>query len=68
MKLKANIKAAQSERERVDLLLSEYLEDTSISQSERAINSRRKALWELVEDLVMIFDMTDSDPGRNRNI
>ncbi|GBC23677.1 uncharacterized protein OCT59_011254 [Rhizophagus irregularis] len=59
MKLKANIKAAQSERERVDLLLSEYLEDTSISQSERAINSRRKALWELVEDLVMIFDMTD---------
>ncbi|CAB4377908.1 unnamed protein product [Rhizophagus irregularis] len=59
MKLKANIKAAQSERERVDLLLSEYLENTSISQSERAINSRRKALWELVEDLVMIFDMTD---------
>jgi len=59
MKLKANIKAAQSERERVDLLLSEYLEDTSISQSEHAIDSRRKVLWELVEDLVMIFDMTD---------
>ncbi|GBC29737.2 hypothetical protein GLOIN_2v1771270 [Rhizophagus irregularis DAOM 181602=DAOM 197198] len=27
--------------------------------SECAINSRRKILWELVEDLVMIFDMTD---------
>ena len=58
-KLKANIKAAQTERERVDLLLSEYLEDSSISQSERAIDSRRKILWELVDDLVMIFDMED---------
>lgn len=58
-KLKANIKASQTERERVDLLLSEYLENTSIFQNERAINSRRKILWELVEDLVMIFDMTD---------
>ena len=38
-KLKANIKAAQTERERVDLLLSEYLEDTSISWGERAIDS-----------------------------
>jgi len=58
-KLKASIKAAQSERDRIDLLLSEYLEDTSISQSERAIDSRREVLWKLIEDLVMIFDMTD---------
>ncbi|GET02725.1 hypothetical protein GLOIN_2v1482460 [Rhizophagus clarus] len=58
-KLKANIKAAQEERDRVDLLLSEYLEDTSISQSKRAVDSRRKVLWELVDDLVMIFGMMD---------
>ncbi|RIA83017.1 hypothetical protein C1645_834441 [Glomus cerebriforme] len=43
-KLKASIKAAQSERDRIDLLLSKYLEDTSISQSERAIDSRREVL------------------------
>ncbi len=58
-KLKANIKAAQTERERVDLLLNEYLEETAISKSERAIDSRREILWELVDDLVMIFDMAD---------
>ncbi|RHZ51446.1 hypothetical protein Glove_478g13 [Diversispora epigaea] len=55
--LKRNIKAAQCERERIDLLLSEYLEDTSISHSPRAINSRKEALWKLVNNLVMIFDM-----------
>ncbi|GET01277.1 hypothetical protein GLOIN_2v1813984 [Rhizophagus clarus] len=58
-KLKASIKAAQSERDRIDLLLSEYLDDTSISQSERAIDSRREVLWKLIEDLVIIFDMID---------
>ncbi|CAB4402900.1 unnamed protein product [Rhizophagus irregularis] len=58
-KLKANIKASQSERKIVDLLLSEYLGNTSIFQSECAIDSRRNILWELVEDLVMIFDMMD---------
>ena len=58
-KLKANIKPAQAERDRIDLLICEYLEDTSISRSERAIDSRRKVLWELVDDLVIIFGMTD---------
>ncbi|PKK68322.1 hypothetical protein RhiirC2_782401 [Rhizophagus irregularis] len=43
-KLKANIKAAQSERDQIDLLLSEYLDDTSISQSEHAIDSRYVSL------------------------
>ena len=59
MKLKANIKVAQAERERVDLLLSEYLEDTSISQNKCAIDSRRRILWELIKNLVMIFEMAD---------
>ena len=58
-KLKASIKAAQSERDRIDLLLSEYLDDTSVSQSERAIDSRSEVLWKLIEDLVIIFDMID---------
>jgi hypothetical protein len=58
-KLKASIKAAQSERNRIDLLLSEYLDDTSISQGEHAINSRSEVLWKLIEDLVIVFDMVD---------
>ncbi|GBB99618.1 hypothetical protein RclHR1_35830001 [Rhizophagus clarus] len=58
-KLKANIKAAQEKRDRVNLLLSEYLEDTSISQSKCAVDSRTKVLWKLVDVLVVIFGMMD---------
>jgi len=54
---KNQIKASQSERERIDLLMSEYLNDHSISHSERAIESRQESLWELVNDLVEIFGM-----------
>ncbi|RHZ86582.1 hypothetical protein Glove_48g132 [Diversispora epigaea] len=42
--LKMNIKAAQTERERIDFFLSEFLEDTSISQSPRAIDARKESL------------------------
>ncbi|RHZ76865.1 hypothetical protein Glove_188g89 [Diversispora epigaea] len=41
---KMNIKAAQTERERIDLFLSEFLEDISISQSSRAIDTRKESL------------------------
>ncbi|PKY46612.1 hypothetical protein RhiirA4_461515 [Rhizophagus irregularis] len=57
--LKNQIKASQSERERIDLLMSEYLNDNSISHSERAIKSHQESLWELVDDLVIIFEMDD---------
>ncbi|GES77224.1 hypothetical protein GLOIN_2v1482460 [Rhizophagus clarus] len=57
--LKDQIKAFQSERERIDLLMSEYLNDNSISHSERAVNSRQESLWELVNDLIVIFGMDD---------
>lgn len=55
--LKTQIKASQSERERIDLLMNVYLNDNSISHSERAIESRQESLWELVNDLVVIFGM-----------
>ncbi|RGB21729.1 hypothetical protein C1646_777396 [Rhizophagus diaphanus] len=58
-KLKVSIKAAQSERDQIDLLLSKYLDDTSISQSEHTIDFRREVLWKLIEDLVIIFDIID---------
>ncbi|CAB4439203.1 unnamed protein product [Rhizophagus irregularis] len=39
--------------------MSEYLNDNSISHSERAIKSHQESLWELVDDLVIIFEMDD---------
>jgi len=58
-KLKDQIKSSQDERERIDLLMSEYLNDYSVSHGERAINSRKESLWELVDDLVTVFGMSD---------
>lgn len=55
--LNNQIKASQDERDRIDLLMSEYLNDHSVSHSERAINSRKESLWELVNDLVTVFGM-----------
>jgi len=40
-------------------LISEYLDDHSISHSERAIESRQESLWELINDLVEIFEMNN---------
>ena len=39
--------------------MSEYLNDYAVSHSERAINSRKKSLWELVNDLITVFGMFD---------
>jgi len=57
--LRDQIKASQDERERIDLLISEYLDDYSVSHSERAIKSRKESLWELINDLVTVFGMTN---------
>src|ERR1044072_461665 len=57
--LNNQIKDSQDERERRELLMSEYLNDHSVSHSERAVNSRKESLWELVNDLVMVFGMDD---------
>jgi len=42
--LKNQIKASQDERERIDLLMCEYLDDHSTSHGERAIKSRKESL------------------------
>ncbi|RHZ77506.1 hypothetical protein Glove_177g73 [Diversispora epigaea] len=57
--LKNQIKACQNERERIDLLMSKYLDDKSVSQTERAIKSRKESLWNLIDDLVNVFGMSD---------
>ncbi|RIA94114.1 hypothetical protein C1645_818490 [Glomus cerebriforme] len=55
--LKDQIKGAQDERERIDLLMSEYLDNHSISYSKRAIESYKESLWELVHDLVYLQEV-----------
>ena len=57
--LRDQIKACQDERDRIDLLLCEYLDNKSVSRTERASKSRKESLWNLVDDLVNIFGMTD---------
>ena len=42
-------KAAQSERDRLSTLLSEYAGDVVVNQSDRAVKSRKDLLWSLPE-------------------
>ena len=57
--LKNQIKSSQDERDRIDLLISEYLDDHSVSCNKRAVKSRQESLWNLIDDLVTIFEMDD---------
>ncbi|GES78499.1 hypothetical protein GLOIN_2v1482460 [Rhizophagus clarus] len=57
--LRDQIKSSQDERERIDLLMSKYLNDYAVSYSEQAIKSRKESLWELVNDLITVFGMSD---------
>ena len=64
--LKLQIKAAQSERDRIGILLSEYLDDACGSIGERAINQRKDAMWNLVDKLLIAFNSSD-DYNRYQN-
>lgn len=55
--LKRQIKAVQSERERMNLLFDEYLDDIVLSTSKRAVNGRRERLWILINKLLEAFEM-----------
>ncbi|RHZ80584.1 hypothetical protein Glove_134g30 [Diversispora epigaea] len=52
--------AAQSERDRVGFLLSEYLDDPCGSNGERAVNQRKEAMWNLVDKLLIAFNNSDN--------
>ena len=54
--LKRQIKAAQSERERIDLLFSEFIDDNVMSCSKHSVDNRYIALWNLIRTLVEAFD------------
>ncbi|RHZ49355.1 hypothetical protein Glove_522g81 [Diversispora epigaea] len=51
--LRDQIKISQDEKKRIDLLLSEYLGNYSISHSEQAVKSCKESLWKLVDDLII---------------
>ncbi|GBB83785.1 hypothetical protein RclHR1_10450008 [Rhizophagus clarus] len=55
--LKKQIKAAQIERERMDLLFEEFLDDIVISKKDQAVDGRREAFWTLVNSLLTAFDL-----------
>ncbi|CAG8597081.1 598_t:CDS:2, partial [Cetraspora pellucida] len=52
----SKIKAAQSEKNRLSMLLAEYTDDIVTSQSDCAIKSRKDSLWFLVTKLLSAFN------------
>jgi hypothetical protein len=65
-KLKLQVKAAQSERDRIGILLSEYLNDPCGSIGQRAVETRKTAMWKLVNELLSAFEHSD-DYNRYQN-
>jgi hypothetical protein len=57
--LKRQIKAAQSKKERMNLLFDEFLGDIILSTGKRAINRRQETLWELTKQLIKAFEITE---------
>ena len=52
--LKSQISSVQTERERLTMLLSEYVGDDILIKGERAVKSRKDSLWKLAEDLLNV--------------
>jgi hypothetical protein len=57
--LKIQIKSAQTERDRIGILLSEYLDDPTAPVGNHAINQRYDAMWNLVNILLQEFNQTN---------
>ncbi|PKB93634.1 hypothetical protein RhiirA5_440746 [Rhizophagus irregularis] len=57
--LKMQIKLVQTERDRIEILLSEYLNDPTASTRNHAINQSYDTMWNLVKILLQEFDQTN---------
>ncbi|GES82336.1 hypothetical protein GLOIN_2v1474502 [Rhizophagus clarus] len=57
--LKIQISSVQAERERLDLLIFEFISDTVVIRNEKAIQSRKEVLWKLVNELFDAFSLID---------
>ncbi|RHZ84897.1 hypothetical protein Glove_74g143 [Diversispora epigaea] len=54
--LKRQIEAAQTEHERMNLLIGEFVNNITVSQTEHAINSRQEVMWTLIDSLTDAFE------------
>jgi len=55
--LKLQISSVQAERDRLTMLLSEYVGDEILIKGERAIKSRKDSLWKLANSLTIAFNL-----------
>jgi hypothetical protein len=55
--LKAQISSVQDERDRLNILLSEYVGDAILIREERTVKSRKDSLWKLADDLLEAFNL-----------
>ena len=55
--LKLQISSTQSERDRLTMLLSEYVGDNILVRGECAVKSRKESLWKLANDLIIAFNL-----------
>src|SRR6266498_3104640 len=53
---KRQIKTVQAERERMDLLFGEFIDDIVISKKDRAVDRRRESFWTLINFLLIAFE------------
>lgn len=61
--LKLQIASVQSERERLTILLDEYVGEKSFTTSDRILQSRKPALWKLSDSLLDAF--LSPDPSKH---
>lgn len=54
--LKNQIKAVQSERDRINLFLFEFLDDNVTYKGDRAVKSRKEITWDVINQLIIAFD------------
>ncbi|PKC04709.1 hypothetical protein RhiirA5_421879 [Rhizophagus irregularis] len=57
--LNLQIRATQEEKERIDVLLNEYLDPYNYNRKDRKVDNRIDPLWKLVENLVEIFQINN---------
>jgi len=53
--LKSNIRSAQTIHERLNTVLSEFINDATISKGSRALRTRKEAMWKTVDLLLAAF-------------
>ncbi|RHZ81960.1 hypothetical protein Glove_115g59 [Diversispora epigaea] len=63
--LKRQIKAAQIERERIEMLLNEYLNNVPEYNYNRSVYSRKEAMWDVVNNLLKAFDIQHYNKHNN---